>query len=392
MKYIISSILLLCMAVGIGIYLYFFVKRFAKSIKMPVEKKPVKICIIVIAVILTFLCVNIFSFIAIIMLHIVVISMLTDLVDYIIRKASHRKNSDKECRGCRRGQRIWTRIHRLGLIPIVVTTILMIYGYYNMNHVVRTDYTIYTDKSITIEEDGTYRVALIADLHYGVSINEEELKRICGEISEQKIDIVILCGDIADENTTKENMKAAFAALAEIESKYGSFYVYGNHDRQLYRSANARNYTEEELNEAIVSNGIKILQDDVYSINDEFTIIGREDMSYNSIKQREAIANLMKETEEEDFILVLDHQPKEYADNEAAGTDLLLSGHTHGGQILPANILFKIAGFDDAVYGMTEGDNNAFKAIVTSGIAGWGYPVKTAAPAEYVIIDITQKK
>ena len=97
----------------------------------------------------------------------------------------------------------------------------------------------------------------------------------------------------------------------------------------------------------------------------------------------------MEGVDKDDFILVLDHQPKEYKENEANGTDLLLSGHTHGGQIWPGNIIFNILKFDDAVYGETVGENGSFRAFVTSGVAGWGYPVKTAAPAEYVIIDIT---
>lgn len=71
---------------------------------------------------------------------------------------------------------------------------------------------------------------------------------------------------------------------------------------------------------------------------------------------------------------------------------MLVSGHTHGGQIWPANVLFNIAKFDDAVYGETVGADGKFKAFVTSGIAGWGYPVKTAAPAEYVIINISKNK
>ena len=86
----------------------------------------------------------------------------------------------------------------------------------------------------------------------------------------------------------------------------------------------------------------------------------------------------------------MDPPPKEHVQSGRVGTDLLLSGHTHGGQIWPAQYLFAIAKFDDAVYGYTQIDENT-QAIVTSGLAGWGYPVKTASPAEYVIIDIKKK-
>lgn len=383
--YIALILLMLVLGTGIGVYGYYFVRRIFNVFKLP-KNKGVKIVNIVLAVIIGLLCVNIFSFSAIIVLHIIVISLIVDLINFIIKKILKEKyDTSKAIK--------WVKtIIGVQLIPIVAACAIMIYGYYNMNHIVETDYSLTTDKSISIEEDGQYRIALIADLHYSVSIDDEELMRVCKEISEKNPDIVALCGDIVDENTSKEKMKFAFKALSTINSKYGIFFVYGNHDRQLY--SNNKAFTEEELAQYIESCGITILQDQVYSVNDEFTIIGREDRSYSDSKnvpERKSLSELMEGVNKDSFILVMDHQPKEYAENEKNGIDLLISGHTHGGQIWPANVLFNIAKFDDAVYGETVGADGKFKAFVTSGIAGWGYPVKTAAPAEYVIINIDKK-
>ena len=362
------------LAVLISFYLYFFIKRICKTFGVNTDRKLNKTIIGVVSLCLAIMCSNVFSFGAIIILHIIGVSLLTRFANMIIRLIA--KNSYKE------GYKSWKVIYGSGIIPVIVSAVLLIYGYINMNNVVETDYTVYTDKAI--REEG-YRVALLADVHYGVSLNMEELREVCEKISERDVDIVVLCGDIVDDNTTNEEMRTFFEIFSSIKNRYGIFYVYGNHDRQLYRTDRA--YTESELRSVIEGNGIIILEDDTYPINNEFTIVGREDASYGGADGRKSMEALLKDVNMDDFILTLDHQPKKYEENGEAGTDLLLSGHTHGGQIWPANILFEIVKFDDAVYGYTAIDDDT-QAIVTSGLAGWGFPVKTASPAEYVIIDI----
>lgn len=365
-------------AIPVAFYLYRFLKRICETFGVKTEIKGIKIGLYIVSACLGALCTNIFGLGAIIILHVLVLAFIIQFVNFIIKKLAG--ESYKE------GFKVWKNIYGSGVIPIIITAVLIVYGYLNMHNVVETNYTVYTDKEI--REEG-YRVALIADIHFGVSLDMEELQEKCGEISGKNLDIVVLCGDIIDDNTSKEDMKKVFEALSTIESTYGIFYVYGNHDRQLYRTS--REYTEEELADIIEGNGITILQDETYAINDEFVIVGREDNSYNRIKERLTVEELLKDVDESDFILTLDHQPKQYAENGKAGTDLLLSGHTHGGQIWPAQYIFALAKFDDGVYGHTQIDEDT-QAIITSGFAGWGYPVKTAAPAEYVIIDITNKK
>lgn len=364
---------------GLGIYLYYFIRRIFNTVKAPADKRPVKIIIIVISVICTVCCINIFSLPAMIIYHVIVLSMVAALINFFIKKLSKEKYE---------GFKVWKTIYGSGIIVFAATAVIFAYGHYNMLHVIQTNYTIYTDKDI--RADG-YRVALIADVHFGVSVDLNGLKEKCDEINDEKVDMVFLCGDIVDENTSREDMEQVFKAFSEIESTYGVYYVYGNHDRQLYRSH--REYTEEELKSTIEGFGITILQDEKVAVGDEIVLVGREDASYYSslgkAGDRASIAELVKDADKDKFILVLDHQPKEYEKNSMAGTDLILSGHTHAGQMWPLNIFFKLLKFDDAVYGYTRIDNT--QAFVTSGFAGWGYSVKTSAPAEYVIIDIKSK-
>lgn len=364
---------------GIGTYLYYFIKRIFKTFKAPADKLPVRVIIIVLSVICGVCSVNIFSLPAMIIYHIVALSMAVMLINFIIKKLSKEKYETMN---------VWRKIYGSGIIAFGITAVIFIYGHYNMMHVVQTDYTIYTDKEIRREG---YRAALIADVHFSVSVDLNTLKEKCDEISSNNVDMVFLCGDIVDENTSKENMEQVFKAFSEIKSTYGVYYVYGNHDRQLYR--NNRKYTEEELKSAIESFGITILQDEKAEAGDEIVVVGREDASYHQTlgkaEERDSIEELIKDIDKDKFIIVLDHQPKEYEENSMAGTDLLLSGHTHAGQMWPVNIAFKFLKFDDAVYGYTKID--ATQAFITSGFAGWGYSVKTSSPAEYVIIDIKGK-
>lgn len=364
---------------GIGTYLYYFIKRIFKTFKAPADKLPVRVIIIVLSVICGVCSVNIFSLPAMIIYHIVALSMAVMLINFIIKKLSKEKYETMN---------VWKKIYGSGIIAFGITAVIFIYGHYNMMHVVQTDYTIYTDKEIRKEG---YRAALIADVHFSVSVDLNTLKEKCDEISSNNVDMVFLCGDIVDENTSKENMEQVFKAFSEIKSTYGVYYVYGNHDRQLYR--NNRKYTEEELKSAIESFGITILQDEKAEAGDEIVVVGREDASYHQTlgkaEERDSIEELIKDIDKDKFIIVLDHQPKEYEENSMAGTDLLLSGHTHAGQMWPVNIAFKFLKFDDAVYGYTKID--ATQAFITSGFAGWGYSVKTSSPAEYVIIDIKGK-
>jgi predicted MPP superfamily phosphohydrolase len=179
-------------------------------------------------------------------------------------------------------------------------------------------------------------------------------------------------------------MREVFRAFGTIESRFGIYYTYGNHDRSMKMLSNR--FGDNELEKTITENGIKILRDETEIINGELALVGREDRS----RDRLPVSELEKDIDESNFVLVLDHQPSDYSANANAKTDLVVSGHTHGGQFFPIDILQKIVPFNDGVYGLYDLDENT-KAIVTSGFAGWAYPSKTSAPSEYAVIDIKSK-
>lgn len=356
---------------GIGAYLYGYLKRAAAAFGADIGRKLVKRVLFAVSVVLAVSGMAFGGFVLIILVHLMALDALIRLFGWIVHKIFKNRPFLR-----------WKRVLGSGVLPLALTLAVMLGGYYNLHNVVKTGYTVYTEKNIRAEG---YRIALVADVHFGVSLDEQALMEKCREIEAQSPDMVILCGDIVDNDTTVMQMQRVFAAFGGIQSEFGVFYVYGNHDRPMRLLQSA--FLEEELKECILSNGITILQDHVLPISKDLVLVGRED---RSASKRLALSKLYQNVDKEDFVLVLDHQPNEYKENGSLGTDLLLSGHTHGGQLFPLDYLQELIPFNDGVYGRYTLSNGGV-AIITSGFGTWSYPIKTSAPAEYVIIDVLPK-
>lgn len=354
------------MLIPVGIYYYFFFRRMLSFFNVKIAKL-IQFLLIMISSIIVVLCSNIYGVWIVIFMHLFVYSILMDLlVLYLKRK--------------QRCSLRFKKVYMAGIIPIIFTSLTLIYAYYNMNNVVEKDYTIYTEKSL----DFTYKVVLVSDLHFGTTMKEEKLKDIAKEIEKLKPSLVILAGDIVDENTSKKQMKNAFSILGNIESKYGVFFVYGNHDKSRYYGN--RNYSVEELDSAINDAGIIQLVDTTYEINDELILIGRDDSSFPKGNARKSSNELIETLNKEKFLLLIDHHPYDLDENSKNGYDLQLSGHTHGGQIFPTGLITEI--FDRKIVNYGYRKNGNLNIIVSSGIGGWAYPFRTGNNSEYVVITV----
>lgn len=261
------------------------------------------------------------------------------------------------------------------------------YGWYSAHHVVETRYTIETDKVA-----GRLRLVLLADSHVGATFDSDGFEAQMERISALSPDAVLLAGDFVDDDTSKDNMTASARALGALKTKYGVYYVYGNHDKG-YRPPSYRGYSGEDLAAELVKNGVHVLEDETVLVDGRFYIAGRADLSEEERygKKRAAAADLLAGKDPSKLTILMDHQPRDYAGEAGTGADLVVSGHTHGGQIIPLTWLMERGvGGNDKTYGHERRNGTDF--IVTSGISDWAIKFKTGCKAEYVVIDILGKE
>lgn len=274
-----------------------------------------------------------------------------------------------------------------GVTAIVFTIVYLAAGWYGAHHVWEKKYTIETDKAV-----GNFRVALLSDSHTGTTFHGDGFVEHMKEIEKQNPDVVLVAGDFVDDDTTKEDMIRCCQALGEMKTTYGVYYVFGNHDKGYYPS-DYRGYTGDDLIAELEKNGVTVLQDQNVLIDNRVYIIGRQDRSEDveKGKGRADMATLTHNLDDSKFSIVMDHQPADYEAQAASGVDLVVSGHTHGGQLFPLMNIENLTGLggDDKVYGYEKRDNTNF--IVTSGISDWAIKFKTGCRSEYVLIDIQDK-
>lgn len=274
------------------------------------------------------------------------------------------------------------KAYRFGVVHIVVLAVILCQGFYTMNNLTKTEYTVTTEKI-----KNNYKVIFISDLHFGTIQDKSVIKNKISEINALNPDIVILGGDIVEEGTSKESMFECFSILGGIKSRYGKFYVYGNHDRQTY-SQNP-SYTNADLEFALGVHSFLPLEDKSFNINNEILLVGRKDASVNRRGQnRQSTESLLANKKGNPFVLLADHQPTEFEQNANAGVDLMVSGHTHGGQIFPVGRVAELLGI---MKGYGEYKNGNFTAIVSSGAAGWGFTIRTERASEYVVVNLVSK-
>ncbi|MCI8609585.1 MAG: metallophosphoesterase [Firmicutes bacterium] len=375
-----------------GIYSFFYFKKvllfFYSYVKGPAHGQKhqkdqggplfLQILPLLLALLIAFLCKNVWSAVALVVLHVLLMSFLLDVAAFVVRLVSQwlPMLQPKPSRYA-----FYSKVYRCGLLPLLITAIVFTYGTFNMERVTMTEYELSTDKAVQ-----PYTIALLTDTHYDTIQDASALKEAVAQINEKHPDLVLLAGDIVDENTTKESMEEVFQLFGSMDSKFGVYYVYGNHDCQVYSAAPY--FTGKELQSAIEGAGITILNDSYVEINDDLILAGRLDASLNNRltdgENRYPVEKILQGVDPAKYILMMDHQPRDTEENAQAGVDLMVSGHTHAGQIWPVGWLISLMGTPN--YGHHQ--EGSCHIIVSSGVAGWGFPIRTEGHCEYVMLQI----
>ena len=299
------------------------------------------------------------------LIHLVLFWMLCDLIAFFITRI--RKKPQR---------RYWA-----GAAAMLLCTLWLTGGWIAAHHVRPTTYTIETPK---LNQD--LRIVQIADSHIGATFDASGFLRHIEAINAVQPDIVVITGDFVDDDTSREDMLAACVALGKLTAPDGVFFAYGNHDKGYYNEA-ARGWTGRELQACLLENGVVVLEDSAYAIGDTLCIVGRKDRSEEQRGgSRMTAMDLLSTVDPDQYIVMLDHQPYDFDEEAAAGADLVLCGHTHGGQFIPINYVGEWIGENALRYGHERRQNTDF--IVSSGISNWTFRFKTGCRSEFVIIDL----
>ncbi|PAF50872.1 hypothetical protein BKH44_06580 [Helicobacter sp. 13S00477-4] len=261
---------------------------------------------------------------------------------------------------------------------IVLTLFYIIYGIYN----VQTP-PILQKVSIPISNlKIPLKIIQLSDIHIGGLIGQKRVKQFVQIANAQNPDIIVLTGDIIDTNLN--NAKNALKELANLKSKFGIYYVLGNHE-YLYDTNNIIQYLKNiGFNTLINQNTlISIDNDPIINIAGVADLMGNR-MGYLQPDFKKALEGIDKKIP----TILLSHQPKIIKYLKEKSPDAILTGHTHGGQIFP----FSLAVLLEQPYlmGLHQINSNSF-LYINQGTGFWGPPMRIGTHSEITIINLVPK-
>ncbi|WP_434302263.1 metallophosphoesterase [Clostridium botulinum] len=262
-----------------------------------------------------------------------------------------------------------------GLIPILLTMGFVGYGMYNANQVEHVSYDIQL-KENTLSSD--IKIVMISDLHLGAINSEKNLERVVQGINDMKPDIVCIVGDIFnDDFNAIRNPSGAINLFRSINATYGVYACLGNHDGGR---------TLDQMINFLQESNIKLLNDEYVIIEKRLALFGRLDSNHiggSGELKRQDITDDIASVGANMPVIVMDHNPS-HIEEYGKEVDLILAGHTHRGQLFPANLITNAIFVVD--YGYYQKDAHSPQVVLTSGSGTWGMPMRVGSNNEIVSI------
>lgn len=231
-----------------------------------------------------------------------------------------------------------------------------------------------------VEDVKSLNIVVATDIHLGTIVGKHRFDKIVSKINSLNPDLVLLPGDIVDEDVASIIDDNVGESLRNINSKFGVFAVTGNHEYIGGVERSCRFLTK---------NGIIMLRDSSVLLNDIVYLIGREDRTINRFtdRRRKSLEELMVNVNKTYPVILMDHQPIGLDEAVNNSVDLQLSGHTHNGQLWPLNYIA------DAIYEISWGylKKGETHFYVSCGVGTWGPPVRLGNTPEVVNIKLMFK-
>jgi predicted MPP superfamily phosphohydrolase len=262
------------------------------------------------------------------------------------------------------------------IFTLAVSSVFIIGGFINSLIPVVREYNIVINKQVA--DIKNLRIAAVSDIHLGSTIRKRSMKQLSAILQKLNPDMVLLLGDIVDGEIGPVLRDDLLGYFKSPKSKNGLLAITGNHEfiGGAYRTI-----------PYIESKGIRILKDEIVTVQGGIQIIGRIDRdSYRFYgKERLPLDELIKKADPSKPIILLDHQPFKLNETEKYGIDLQLSGHTHNGQMFPVNYIIRL--IYEVSYGYKKKGNS--QIIVSSGFGVWGPRLRSGSRSEVLLINIT---
>lgn len=224
-------------------------------------------------------------------------------------------------------------------------------------------------------------IVQLTDVHIGNTIGKEFVQECVERINALKPDIVVITGDLLDRKV--EDAKDDLSPLKELRTRFGTYFVLGNHE--YYHGAEDIADYMPELNIKALLNESIIVRDGDRAVN----IVGINDLQ--SVRFDTLPIDTYRAFENVDKTvptILLSHQPKSIEEVKNKKYDLMLSGHTHGGQIFPFGFLVMLQQpFLAGLHAVTD----TKQIFVSRGTGYWGPPVRVFAPSEISVLTLKPK-
>jgi uncharacterized protein len=262
------------------------------------------------------------------------------------------------------------------IITVATSALLITGGFINAVIPVVTRYDITINKPAG--EIKNLRIAAVSDIHLGSIIRKRSMRKLSGMLQDLHPDLVLLLGDIVDGEIGPVLRGDLLQYFACPKCSDGLFAITGNHE---FIGGGSRTIPYIE------SKGIRVLKDEVVTLEGGIQLIGRIDRDSFRFyrKERLPLDSLMAKVDTAKPVILLDHQPFHLNETAEKGVDLQLSGHTHNGQMWPLNYI--TARIYELSYGYLKKRNTHF--IVSSGYGLWGPRVRSGSRSEVLLINIT---
>ncbi|NLW43586.1 MAG: metallophosphoesterase [Syntrophomonadaceae bacterium] len=279
--------------------------------------------------------------------------------------------------------------HRLGFLPepltnphlaaagvTLLTLGILVYGSWNAHHPRITEYSLEIPKKAG--ELSELRIVAASDVHLGPIVHNGRLRKMVEMVNSLEPDLVLLPGDIIDENIRPFLEQKMSETLRLLSPKYGTYAVLGNHE---YMGGHV-DETIRHLEEA----GVKVLRDRWVLVADSFYVVGRDEVMsrYAGRRPRTPLSQILAGVDHTKPIIMIDHQPIDLDEADRVGIDLQVSGHTHLGQLFPNQLVTDRLFEND--YGYSKKEN--LQVIVSCGYGTWGPPIRIGNTPEILYIKV----